>query len=197
MPTEPTPEPTALPEDPAVVTYKRLRRFVTLFEGSAGTSKEREEAGNAMRALEQTLIATPATTPLGVAVKLRELAEHQGWDPEQTYYESRLCLSALDDLERMGPVEQKPSFKDMEDPIYLLLAAVWLLEDFAKGARNDIALRPDGLVFYSEAMVREVEKLYLLFHGSPPAKVGRLYLDQGRTIPSHRFPETNAANEAP
>ena len=88
--------------DPVVVAYQRLRRVEALLYGCSGTSAEREAAGRSIPGLERTIVATPATSPAGIAAKLKELVHHMGWFAEPHHYETRLCRSALDDLERMG-----------------------------------------------------------------------------------------------
>ena len=96
----PVSEPT--PEDPAVGIREEMQKLVSVIERSAPNSQRREAALQAIGELEERLIATPATTPLGVVGKLRELVEHHGWHRDDTCYESRLCRSAVKDLERMG-----------------------------------------------------------------------------------------------
>ena len=91
-----------IPEDPAVSVHEDMRKLASVIETSPAHSQEREAALTAIGELEETLIATPATTPLGVLGKLRELVEHHGWHQDETCYESRLCRSAVEDLERMG-----------------------------------------------------------------------------------------------
>lgn len=65
------------------------------------------------------------------------------------------------DLERM---------MEMEAPLQLLVGAVWLLEDIARSCRADLALRPEGLMFLSEAMAQHAERLYELYYGHTPEK---------------------------
>ena len=90
------------PEDPAVSVHEEMRKLASVIETSPAHSPEREAALTAIGELEEMLIATPATTPLGVVGKLRELIEHHGWHRDDTCYESRLCQSAVEDLECMG-----------------------------------------------------------------------------------------------
>ena len=97
-----TPIPQPTPEDPAVGIREEMQKLVSIIESSATNSQEREAALTAIGELEERLIATRATTPLGVVGKLGELVEHLGWNSGETCYESRLCRSAVKDLERMG-----------------------------------------------------------------------------------------------
>lgn len=88
--------------DPVVVAYRGLRRVEALLYGCSGTRGEREAAGRSIPGLKQAIIATPATSPAGIAAKLKELTHHMGWFADPHCYETRLCRSALDDLDRMG-----------------------------------------------------------------------------------------------
>ena len=89
--------------DPAVAAYHRLLAALTAYEGYDGDFGA--AAYHAMRdeahAAEWALIDVPATSPAGVACKLRELAAHQGWFAQPEHYETRLIHSALADLARM------------------------------------------------------------------------------------------------
>ena len=90
--------------DPAVAAYRRLCAALAAYEGydgdfgSAAYRAMKDEA----HAAEWALIDAPATSPAGVACKLRELADQHGWDDYPDMYEARLCQSALADLERLA-----------------------------------------------------------------------------------------------
>lgn len=59
---------------------------------------------------------------------------------------------------------------EMEAPLQLLVGAVWLLEDIARSCRADLALRPEGLMFLSEAMAQHAELFYELYYCHTPEK---------------------------
>ena len=86
--------------DPAVAAYERLLAALAAYEGYEGDFKSavyqalKDEAHTA----EWALIDAPATSPAGVACKLRELADQHGWADYPDMYEARLCHSALTDL---------------------------------------------------------------------------------------------------
>ena len=86
--------------DPAVAAYERLVAALTAYEGYEGDFSSavycalKDEA----HAAEWALIDVPATSPAGVACKLRELAHQHGWADYPDMYEARLCQSALADL---------------------------------------------------------------------------------------------------
>ena len=86
--------------DPAVAAYERLVAALTAYEGYDGdfSSAAYRAMKDEAHAAEWALIDAPATSPAGVACKLRELADQHGWDDYPDMYEARLCQSALTDL---------------------------------------------------------------------------------------------------
>ena len=92
--------PAAVGLDPAVAAYHRLVAALTVYEGYDGDFKSAvyQAMKDEAHAAEWALIDVPATSPAGVACKLRELADQHGWADFPDMYEARLCQSALADL---------------------------------------------------------------------------------------------------
>ena len=90
--------------DPAVAAYERLVAALTAYEGYEGDFKSAvyQALKDEAHAAEWALIDVPATSPAGVACKLRELADQHGWADFPDMYETCLYQSALADLGRMG-----------------------------------------------------------------------------------------------
>ena len=92
--------PPAVGLDPAVAAYHRLVAALTAYEGYDGDFKSAvyQALKDEAHAAEWALIDVPATSPAGVACKLRELAHQHGWADYPDMYEARLCQSAIADL---------------------------------------------------------------------------------------------------
>ena len=86
--------------DPAVAAYERLVAALTAYEGYEGdfSSAVYQALKDEAHAAEWALIDAPATSPAGVACKLRELAHQHGWVDYPDMYETCLYQSALADL---------------------------------------------------------------------------------------------------
>ena len=78
--------------DPAVAAYHRLRTAMTAQPYDAG----------AVAAAEDALIATRASSVVGVGAKLVELAGHEDWFAHPEYYQTRMIHSVLADLFATG-----------------------------------------------------------------------------------------------
>ena len=86
--------------DPAVAAYERLVAALTAYEGYEGDFKSAvyQALKDEAHVAEWALIDAPATSPAGVACKLRELADQHGWVDYPDMYETCLYQSALTDL---------------------------------------------------------------------------------------------------
>lgn len=97
--------PSLSAEDPVLVVYNRIRKIVAYLERGGGTPAERDAARRVIPDLDEALLTTPATSPLGVAAKIKELCDHMGWDAQCDDYEARICVSAITDLHRMAEAD--------------------------------------------------------------------------------------------